>query len=205
MSEENVFDNIEEDALEKTEEKTEKKEKEEQKDDEKKMVFGDFVESEPAEIILADEDKDKVFEIESAEIQKPFTKDSDGVPIEPKVTSNNRKYYQSKLKIKYKDSDYVSFVPNVKWFLNVDDDNNVRLTPWFNRTIKEDELEDNFMPTISKLYYRYCEFTNQEPGKVQNKEFIDGLVGKKVKLEQYKSKNPITNKMGHRIDIKEFV
>ncbi len=203
MNEENVFDGIEDEVLENTPENSFEQNKENK--DEKKIVFGDFVDSGPVEIQLAEEDLDKVFEIESAEIQKPFTKDSDGNTIEPKVTNNNRKYYQSKLVIKYKDTDYASFVPNVKWFVNVDDDNNVRLTPWFNRRIKEDDLTDNFMPTISKLYYKFCQHTKQDVGKLQNKEFVDGLAGKKVKLEQYKAKNPLTGKMGYRIDVKEFI
>jgi len=77
------------------------------------------------------------------------------------------------------------------------------LKPWFLIKVTKEALASRFTAEISKLYYKYCEFTKQEVGKLRAQDFINGLVGKKVKLSQYKEL--YDGKMAYRIDIANFV
>lgn len=169
------------------------------------FVINALSDNETFDVQLNDADKDKVFVIDTARIQDPVTKDSDGKLIEPKKSNDGKqKYYQSKLKITYKDSSYASFIPNIKWYMRTEKDK-TSLSPWFLTKITEEDLSNQFTPAISKLYYIYCKKFGYTIGKLTQKQFEEGLVGKKVKLVQYKGKNPITGKTGYRIDISDFV
>lgn len=156
---------------------------------------------------LEEGDVGKPFTIKNAFIKKPIFRNADGTLIEPKASRTNekRKYYVSKLIIEYDTGKrYTSIVPNVKWYVKTEN-GKMSLSPWFATNIKEDDLEDQFVPVISKLYYKYCVAYKQEVGSVSMKDFIANLSGKTVILKQHKQKNPDTGKIGYRIDITEFV
>ena len=157
---------------------------------------------------LAEEDVGKVFTIESVEILEPKTIDDDGNVIPPQPFNkkpDSKIGYQSKLKITYKDSKYVSLLPNIKWYKRVDKQTQEeRYVPWFNiNNLDDNSLNDQFTAQTSKLYYKFCVKFGMTPGKVPRLTFIKELVGKNVKLSQYKTK--YEGSMRYRIDIEEFV
>lgn len=163
-----------------------------------------------ADLKLKEEDKDKIFEIESVEILKPNLRDSEGNYIPPqkfnKEKKDSSKGYKTKLKITYKDTEYVSYLPNVKWFQNTMSDGSKKLSPWFATKHSvgfEEDLKNNFICEITKLYFRYCKFVDKKVGKISQKEFVEGLEGTKVKL--INSRHDYDGKTTYRIDIAEFV
>jgi len=172
------------------------------------IEIGEFSDADSLDVkFKEDEDKERVYEIETAELLKPILKGADG-PIPPKQLSEKdptKLGYETKLKITYKDCNYVSMAGKISWYLSVDQNTGKKvLNPWFPRNVEEDDLQDNFTRTISKLYYRVCKAMNKEVGKVSMKEFETYLnSGIKVKLEQWSSK--YQGSLHYRIDIKEIV
>lgn len=67
----------------------------------------------------------------------------------------------------------------------------------------EEAYEDNFISEVTKLYYRYCQKNNKEFGKVIQKQFVESLVGCKVKVKN--STGVYNGDRWNRIDIVEFV
>lgn len=173
----------------------------------KKPIFGELSDKEVKEVIMLSEDKEKVFTIESAEIIKPKLYDDEGKPVEPKPFSEEnkeKKGFVTKLRVVYKDNNYVSLIPNVKWYLRINEDGTQTYSPWFRtKGLDADALKSKFCPVISKLYHKYCLAFEHEVGKFPQASFVKGLVGKKVKLEQWS--DDFKNKKVYRIDIKEFV
>jgi hypothetical protein len=161
------------------------------------------------EVQIEEKDKDKVFEIESTEILKPIMKDENGNFIAPKPFNKEKQDskvgYKTKVKITYKDSSYVSYIPNIKWFPGIDQNSGKKvLRPWFGiKGLDETKIKSKFTPEITKLYYRYCMTKGIELGKLTQSDFIRKLVGEKVKLDQYAEE--YDGKMTYRIDIGEFV
>jgi hypothetical protein len=164
--------------------------------------------SENKRIILEKKDLEKTFVISSARVLEPVLKDNDGNFIPPKKLSDKADAkigYKTKLEILYEDSDIVSYIPNIKWYPGVDRQTNRKvLKSWFGTDIKEEDLEDNFIPVISKLYYAFCKFKGIEVGKLGRAEFVKDLVGETVVLKQAKYKK-LDGSFGYRVDIKEFV
>ena len=163
---------------------------------------------------LKEEDVGKVFVIESVEILKPQTKDAEGNRILPerfnKEKDDSKEGYKTKLKISYKDTDYVSFMPNIKWFGNKGNDGKIRYVPWFAtkaRKSVEAELKNTFTCEVTKIYLRFCVFKGIEPGKLSQSEFADKetskLIGQKVKLVN--TEFDYNDRITTRIDIVEFV
>jgi len=175
--------------------------------EEEGFEIGELSDKKPLEIELKEEDKGKVFEIEDVEKLPPKTKDEEGKFISPKAFSDkpdSKVGYKSKLKITFKDSDYVSYVPNIKWYPGVTKDGRKILNPWFPiKGLTEEKVKSKYTPEISKLYYKFCNFKGIEPGKITQQEFIEHLKGEKGKLGQYSEE--FNGKMSHRIDIEEFV
>ena len=171
--------------------------------------FGGLSDKEKKEVILKDEDKDRVFTIEKVELGLPMTRDLEGNLIPPKPFSDQgdqtKKGYKSKLKITYADSNYISMIPSVKWYLGRVNPQTGKqtLNPWFNFNIGADDLADTFTAEISKLYYKFCIKFGYEPGKLTQQQFIKELEGKKVKLKQYTTK--YNKETAYRLDISEFV
>lgn len=161
------------------------------------------------EVKLKEEDKDKVFEIESVELLAPILKDVEGNFIPPKpfnpLKPDSKVGYKTKLMLKIKDTNYVCYIPNVKWFPGVDRNTGKKvLNPWFGiKDLNEENIKSKFTPEITKLYYKLCKFLNIEPGKMNQQVFVDTLPGMKFKPEQYAEE--YNGKMTYRIDIKEFV
>ena len=138
----------------------------------------------------------KEFEIEHIELGKPMTENA------PEVSETGKQFFKTKLKVKYKDTNYMSLLPNIKWYVN-DRGGKKVLNPWFGTSgLTEKSLDDPFIAEVSKLYYRYCIKAGAEVGKITAKEFVEALVGMKVKLKtttgKYKGKN------WSRIDIHSF-
>ena len=187
--------------------------------EEEEIVLGELSEGVKKEVILKEEDlqveKDKdgkekkflIAEIELAVLGKPQLKDADGNPIQPKAFSENdptKKGYTTKLKIEYKGNNYISLLPNVKWYLGTNKEGKKVLNPWFRTAgLTQDDLDDSFTSVVSKLYYKYCKFVGEEVGKVSQADFVKGLVGKKVKLVQWS--DIFKKEKVYRIDIEEFV
>lgn len=177
-----------------------------------------FKTAEQLEVQIADEDYDeenketvKTFVIKTAELLKPNTRDNEGKFIPPAPFNKDKpdgdKGYKTYLKITYEECNYLSLIPNVKWYVGVDRvTKKKRLNPWFFTKMTEDKLSDNFTAEISKLYYKYCVKFGYKVSKtfaeLGTKLFVEGLVGKKVKLTQWSTDH---NGMKYRIDIKEFI
>jgi hypothetical protein len=111
--------------------------------------------------------------------------------------------YVSKLRITYEDTSYVSLIPSVRWYPEKNDKGKLVLNRWFNLMVSAKDINNPMVSTISKLYYKYCLSIGKEPGKVSIKEFIHGLVGKKVILEQWMGE--YEGKPVFRLDIHTFV
>lgn len=170
--------------------------------------FQDFSDKENEEIRLEEKDEGKVFEIESVEILKPLLVNPDGSRNEGIKLSDKpdaKVGYKTKLKVKYKNSQYVSLLPNIKWYKNVQANGTTKLMPWFAITPKksvESDLKSNFVAEVTKLYFRFCEFKNVKPGKVSRKDFCENLVGLKVKLVTKEFEYEGTK---YRIDVDSFI
>jgi hypothetical protein len=178
--------------------------------------IGELSDAEQFDVQLKPEDKtqkdgkvisNKEFVIESVGIQQDKIRQL-LMNKEPFVVFNDKKPdqkgYQTRLQINYADSTYVSLIPAIRWYPTKDKDTGKNtLVPWFSRIITEDKLYDPMTSTISKLYFRYCKFVGQEVGKVTQKEFLEGLVGKKVVLEEWETM--YNGKKSYRLDIREIV
>jgi len=170
--------------------------------------IGDVSNTVKGEVRFREEDEDKVFVIETAKLLEPITRDEEGNFIEPKPFNkdkvDSKKGYQTKVKITYKDSDYVSLIPNVKWYPGLNKETGKKiLTPWFVTGIEEKKLSDNFTPEISKVHYKFCIANGYEPKKISKEQFLKELVGKKVRLESWET--DYEGQTRYRVDIKEFV
>lgn len=165
--------------------------------------FGDAAEEEHLRIQLDEADKANVFEIASVEFLKPRLQDENGSFIPPSPFNPEKPDqigYKAKVKVRYVGTDYVSYLPGLRWYPKVDNGKNV-LSPWIVTELTADDLKNPMASTIGKVFYRYSQFVKND--KLTTKAFKEGLVGKKVKLEQYSSK--YKGRMGYRIDIVEFV
>lgn len=94
-------------------------------------VEAELSDTEAEDIKIKTEDLENDFIIESAEILTPQLKDADGNFIAPepfnKEKPDSKKGYKTKLKLKFKDTSYASFVPNIKWFINIQKDGSKKL------------------------------------------------------------------------------
>jgi len=161
------------------------------------VEFGDFSDSIKFDVQLAEGDESKFFEIDSVIVKKPVTIDANGAEVPMKVSQDGKKsYYQSKLILTFKDTNYAAIVPNIKWFKSVkevDGKQKTFLNPWFNVKLQEKDLTNNLVSDVSKLFYRYCKKKGLDIQKTTQKSFFEGLKGMKVKLEslsgEYKGKD----------------
>lgn len=169
--------------------------------------FGQLSNSEKKDLILREGDEKNTFEIENAEIIKPRLVDDEGQKIEPKPFNENnpdKKGFTTKVRITYKDSSYMSLIPNVKWYQGVNPQTKKKvLNPWFNINVVESALNDQYTSEISKLYYKFCIKNGYTPGKLTQKQFIEKLPGSKVKLKQWSMK--YKGETRYRIDVEKFV
>jgi hypothetical protein len=132
------------------------------------------------------------FEIISAEILKPIVKDAQGNKIKPDEKVENNKvtsrFYTSKLEIKVKDRPYKIHVAGIRWFVNGE-----MLNPSF-RTDFVEKADLKYISEIQKLYWKVCDLlgfdkTQKNKDKIlTKKQFIDSLVGLKVKLTELNGK-----------------
>lgn len=130
----------------------------------------------------------KPLEIASVKILQPRLINVDGEKIEPEVTKGKDgkelKFYTTKVEVLYKDSMYKSLIPSVRWWVNGD-----RLDPSF-MTKFSDKLDMKFITDLTKVYWKFCDAfgydkTQAHPDKVlTQRQFIDGLVGKKVIIKE---------------------
>jgi len=145
------------------------------------------------------------FEIEKVEIGEPKTTDAEGnfIPPTPFNTAKpDQKGYKVKLHVYYKDSDYVSYLPSCRWYVGVDKESGKKvLSPWIDTRIDETNAKSERKSVVSKLYFKYCKSFDCEG--IGAADFITGLVGKKVKLEQWA--DVYLGKDVFRIDIDEFL
>lgn len=176
---------------------------------EPEVELGDFGEGSEKKYvnILVEEDKSKVFTIVEAKNLPPKLVDASGKSL--LLGEGEKKYYKSKVRFTFttetgEESEYASFIPGVKWYKNVDEKQKVKLVPWFYKDITHEDLDEQLVASISKVFRRFCEFKGVDTKDVSIPQFFSEVVGLKVKLKQYKSKNPITGQLGYRIDF-EFV
>ena len=170
--------------------------------------FGEVSDRVKFDVELNIEDKDRVFEIDTVEAKKPVLINADGNPVQPKVSQNDatKSYYESKLVLTYKDSNYASIIPSIKWFKQTKEENGktkVYYNPWFNTNMVEEQLDDKLVADITKLFFRYCKIKGLDKKKVTQKAFLEGLKGMKVKLETAKGKYKGND--WAKLVVKEFV
>lgn len=169
--------------------------------------IGELSDNEQKEVVLKEEDDGKIFRISYSKINEPILKDENGNPIPPKPfkEKGGKVGYKTKLKLLYEDTNYVSYIPNIKWYPGINKQTNKpMLSPWFPIDITEEDLTNQFTPEVSKLYFKFCKFIGVEPGKLTRKDFELQLNGKLAKVKQTKQKR-IDGTLGYRIDIEEFV
>jgi hypothetical protein len=200
-TEENILDDVEEIEVEETESKPM---------EEPEVEIGDFSDQVKLDVELLPEDKDKVFTIETAERKEPILKDVNGQLIKAEPLSPNdptRLGYTTKLVLTFKDTNYAAIVPSIKWYQTIVDlpggKQKKILKPWFNVNITKEQLDNPQVSQISKLFYRYCEAKGLDMKKVTQKQFIDGLVGQKVKLKTVKGN--YKGKDWAKLEVTEFV
>ena len=197
--EEAILDNLEEEAVEEAKPLQEVEE----------VAFGDFSNQIKYDVEIEDADKGKVFEIETVEMKTPIMTDANGQPIKAQALSPNdptKVGYTTKLVLTFKGTNYAAIVPSIKWYKSTQTIDNKLKTfynPWFNTNIKEEQLNDNLVSEISKLFFRYCKTQQLDMKKVTQKQFVDGLKGQKVKLETKKGK--YKGKDWSKITVIEFV
>lgn len=173
------------------------------------VEYGEFSDQVKYDVELLPEDKDKVFTIQTVERKVPILKDQNGLPIDAKPLSPNdpsRVGYTTKLVLTFKDSNYAAIVPSIKWYQTIVESEGKRkkiLKPWFNTNVTEKDLDNTQIAGVSKLFYRYCKANNLDTKKVTQQQFIEGLVGKKVKLKT--EKGTYKNKDWAKIVVTEFV
>lgn len=187
-TEENILDDVEE--IEVTE--TESKPMED---------IEDYVYEEPSDTIKFDvelsvEDKDKIFEISNAEFQKAKTKDSLQNHIKPEPFNDkqpDKVGYKAKMLVNFKDTNYAAIIPSIRWYANkeIKTVNGVKkevlhLKSWFNKSVTKENYNNQQTSEVARLYFDYCNHIGQPVGKVTDRQFLDGLVGKKVKLKTVK-------------------
>jgi len=197
---------------------TEKKDTIEKKDTmvtPSEFSVGDLSDEQRMEAKLRDEDKatedneiisNRPFIIESVDMQEDairrlIARGEEMQPFNPQKPEQIG--YQTRLRIKYENSNYVSLIPSIRWYPSVNNEGKKVLQPWFNVVIKENDLDNSMVSTISKLYFRYCEHVGKEVGKVTQKDFVTGLVGKKVILKQWMT--TFQGKPAFRLDVHKFV
>ncbi len=171
MEDNEVFDKVEQPVMEEPEE----------------VSFGDVSDNIKFDVQLTPEDTDKVFEIATVEMRKPILIDANGNEVEPKHSKKDPKkvYYQTKLVVTFKDSNYAAILPNIKWFKQLVQENGKTIAlykPWFNTNVTEKDLSNKQVSEVSKTFYRYCKAKKLDVKKVTQKQFLTGLVGSKVKL-----------------------
>ena len=186
-NEKELFDEVEEEAV------VEETENKELQEIEEEVEFGDISDQVKYDVALEEKDKAKVFVIDTVEMKKPVRLDSNGQTIEPISLSPKdptKLGYTTKLVLTFKDTNYAAIVPTVKWYQSVrtvETDGKKKIiktfNPWFNTNVKKEGLESNQVAQISKLFYRYCEANGLDMKKTTQKNFLDGLVGQKVKLQ----------------------
>lgn len=111
------------------------------------------------------------------------------------------KWIATRLEVTYKDSKYKSSLPNIKWFLDKYDPNS--WNPSFKPISSEKEFQNQFVPVVSKLYYKFCIQFNKIAGDFGQQDFINELVGKKVILHEVNEE--FDGKSYRRLDIHKFV
>ena len=135
---------------------------------------------------------DKVVTIEKWFFTKPKTKDADGMDIKPKETLKEKKsFYPGKLGIRFKEENLVEYYPNVKFYVN---------DGKLNRAIKLPRQGESQVAAIVNLVLKKI---GKQSEQVSDKEILDYLVGKKVKLVL--KKGTFNNKAWFRNDIGSFV
>jgi len=128
-----------------------------------------------------------VLTIESVELGVALTKDLiTGEVIAPEKNDKGRCYYKSKLILKFKEEvngeRIKELVPSV--FYGMDDNGNVSKVPSIPQACDDAKLDDNFTSEVAKLRNMFCKLVKQRPQDVSSKAFVNGLVGKTVKVQK---------------------
>jgi len=130
-----------------------------------------------------------VLTVERVRLQPPFVKDKDGNIVEPE-TSPNGKYYKAKLVLDFAEevngTKIKQSVPSI--YYGVNEDGSINKVPGIPQACDDESLEDNMTSSLAKLRNKYCKFVKKSPKDVSNKEFAQGLVGKKVSLKKESGK-----------------
>jgi hypothetical protein len=129
--------------------------------------------------------EDLVLTIEDIKITKPYTIDSEGKEIPPKESESGYKYYEKKVRVNFvetiNDSRINDFISKVFFPVR---ENGIAKVPSIPRACTEEMLEDNFTNELSKLRFLYCRHIDKDPKDVDDKTFLLGLKGKKVKVKK---------------------
>ena len=121
------------------------------------------------------------------------------------LESKNGLYIKEKLEVKFEellnDKKIRAGIPSI--FYSVDENKVINPIPSIPKACLDEDLEDDFTPELSKLRNLYCKLVNKEPKEVSNKEFVKGLIGKKV--EVYKKTGKYDGRKYAVLRIKKFI
>lgn len=130
----------------------------------------------------------KVLKIERVRLQPPYTTDFEGNTIEPQE-SKNGKYYKAKMILEFEESDGVKYkqgIPSI--YYGVNEKGEVNSVPGMPQACDESQLDDPMTSSLAKLRRIYADFIGKDAKDISNKEFAQGLVGKKVNMKKVSGK-----------------
>lgn len=131
-------------------------------------------------------------------------KDENGNFIPPtKTLSGEGDFYPIKLRVLFEDEEgnrIVEYYPSVKVWC--DKDGNLRKTK-DGKIIPMISRPNVSNSAVAKLFKLYAEFVGKEVDEISDKEFREGLIGKKVKIKI--TTGEFAKRKWFRNDIKEFI
>jgi len=134
----------------------------------------------------------RVVTIKQCFFTRPKIKAQDGSTIPPKLTQTSQKpFYSGKLGVRFEEDNLVEYYPTMRYFVN---DNKVSLFAKLNRTGES---------AIKLLVDMVIKQIGKPADEVSDKEILDYLVGKKVKLTT--KTGTYKGRAWFRNDILEFV
>lgn len=136
-------------------------------------------------------------------LQPPRTSDGEGNKIPPiKSENGSNPYYKEKLILFFDDlyngQKIKAGVPSI--FYSVSPSGEVARIPSIPRTCPDSKLNDKFTPSLSKVRNLFCKKEGKNPLDVSNKDFVLGLMGKKVLVTKERGENKGTRYAALRIE-----
>lgn len=120
----------------------------------------------------------KILTVKEIFFTKPKTVDFDGTKIEPKLSLDKQyKFYSGKLGIRFVEENLVEYYPNMKYFVN--DKGSVSNFAKLNRDGES---------AVAKIFQLIVKRIGKPQEEISDKEALDFLTGKKVKINTVSGK-----------------